>query len=333
MLGPAQTVPGDEWVQWAAQNLACGISDAKVIEELGRGGVSEPDATALVASLRRSPIFAAAERLGAEVRKWTSLADALLSLEEQRFDFTSVPRVSNLPADEFHRDYYAANRPVIIEDVADKWPALEKWSLQFLRERFGEEMVSFQRGRSPADHRDSFIDHSRTASLNAYIDLIEREDRTNDYYLIAHDRLLDRPAFAPLFDDIVFDDRYFDPIDRQGRVFFWLGPQGSTTPMHRDLGNVFLAQIRGRKSIKLVPSKQMHKVYNEIGYHSEVDFEKMDSATYPFLRDIHLAEAIVAPGELLFIPLGWWHHVKALDQTITITGNNFRFSNAFAAIF
>ncbi|WP_223259828.1 hypothetical protein [Ralstonia pseudosolanacearum] len=30
-------------------------------------------------------------------------------------------------------------------------------------------------------------------------------------------------------------------------MFFWLGPKGAKTPLHRDLGNVFLVLVRGRK--------------------------------------------------------------------------------------
>lgn len=326
-------MPTDEWVQWAAHNLACGVPDGKVVDQLVENGISPAASRSLIARLRASPIYAAAERLGAEARKWASLADALLELEGQRFDFLRVPRVSALSSEDFHRDYYIANRPVIITDIVGDWPAVKRWTLPFLREHFGAEEIVFQRGRSDSDHRDSFIDHSERASFATYLDLLESGDSTNDYYLIAHDKLLDRPAFAPLFDDIIFDQRYLDPLDRRGRCFFWLGPAGATTPMHRDLGNVWLAQIAGRKSIKLIPSKQMHKVYNETGYHSEIDFEAGSLDSFPLLRTALIAEEIISPGELLFIPLGWWHHVKALDRSITVTGNNFKFDNAFAAIF
>ncbi|MDO3505966.1 hypothetical protein [Ralstonia pseudosolanacearum] len=57
----------------------------------------------------------------------------------------------------------------------------------------------------------------------------------------------DRPEFASLLEDIAFDERYLDPIGPVGKVFFWLDPKGAKTPLHRDLGNVFLVQVRGRK--------------------------------------------------------------------------------------
>ena len=323
----------DAWVEWAAQNLAAGVAEGQLTEELTRNGIEEGEARALLVSIRQSPVGAAAIRLGAELRKWMSLADALLALESEAHDFSRIPRVRELSGERFLLDYYAANRPVIIEDVASTWPALAKWDLEFLSAGYGMEEVTYQRGRASGDHRDAFVDHSFTSSLGEYIDLIKEGGASNDYYLIAHDRLLDRQAFRPLLEDIVFDPRYLAPADAPGKVFFWLGPAGTITPLHRDLGNVYLAQIRGRKAVKLVPSMQMHKVYNEAGYHSEVDLEDYSAEEYPLLSEAHVMEDVIHPGELLFIPLGWWHQVKALDLSVTITGNNFRFNNAFAAIF
>jgi len=153
-------------------------------------------------------------------------------------------------------------------------------------------------------------------------------------YLIAHDRLFDRPPFDSLLGDMTFDPRYLDPDgSKQGRVFFWLGGASTMTPFHRDLGNIYLAQIAGRKLIRMVPSRQLHLVYNEVGYHSEADLDKLDFARFPLLKDASMVEAIIKPGDLLFIPLGWWHFVKSLDTTISVTGNNFAFPNTFAPIF
>lgn len=323
----------DQWLEWASHNLALGVAETKVRDEIARGGIARADARKIVEEVLASPIHRAARRIGGDLRKWTSLSDALLALQAQSVNYTRIPRVSNLSSDDFLHHYYAPNRPVIIEDVVRHWPALKKWNLDFFREHYGAEQVTYQRGRSNVDYRDSFIDHSTTGLFSQYMDLIASARKTNDYYLIAHDRLLDRETFHPLLNDIVFDERYFDGVNTLGRVFFWLGPMGSTTPMHRDLGNVYLAQISGRKTVTMIPSMQMHKVYNEVGYHSDVNFDDWSPGDYPLLKDAHIAEVTIEPGELLFIPLGWWHHVKALDISITITGNNFRFDNAFAAIF
>ena len=323
----------DRLVEWVSYNLALNVSEHRVKETLRQEGVSSVEATRMIQQVLASPLYRACSRLGSEVTNWTKLSDALLEIESEVVDYRRVPRVSQLSSERFLLDFYALNRPVIIEDVVGKWPAIKKWSLPFLQANYGSESVQYQRGRSNLDFRDSFVDHSVSGTFDEYISLVQSSEATNSLYLIAHDRLLDHEGFRPLLDDIDFDQRYFDAVGLEGRVFFWLGPAGTVTPMHRDLGNVYLAQVSGRKSVKMVPSKQMHLVYNETGYHSDVDFENFSMEDYPRLKLAHIVEEIINPGELLFIPLGWWHHIKALDQSITITGNNFRFKNAFTPIF
>jgi hypothetical protein len=322
----------DQWLEWASHNLAFGVSEQKVISELMKGGFEVGDAERIIDHIKSSPIYRAGVRIGRDLQKWIWLSEALMELEAQVFDFSRLPRVSNLSSDEFHQNFYSANRPVIIEDVVCQWSATSKWSLNFFKSHYGVETVTYQNGRSQSDHRDSFVDHSVQAPFAEYLDLIER-DPTSKHYLIAHDRLLDKNPFKSLLKDINFDSRYFDGQNTNGRVFFWLGPTSSRTPLHRDLANVYLAQIKGRKVVKMIPAKQMHLVYNEVGYHSEVDLDNYSSDDFPLLKKAYVVEEIINPGELLFIPVGWWHSVKSLDTTVTITGNNFKFNNSIRAIF
>jgi ribosomal protein L16 Arg81 hydroxylase len=50
-------------------------------------------------------------------------------------------------------------------------------------------------------------------------------------------------------------------------------------------------------------------------------------ARYPLLADATLYDVVLEPGEILFMPLGWWHQVKALDFSVTMTFTNFRWPN------
>ncbi|WP_437764939.1 cupin-like domain-containing protein [Sorangium sp. So ce281] len=40
-------------------------------------------------------------------------------------------------------------------------------------------------------------------------------------------------------------------------------------------------------------------------------------------------DVVLDPGEALFIPVGWWHHVRALDAGISLGINSFPFHNNF----
>jgi len=196
----------DDWVEWVAHNLALGVKEAALTDELVKNGYDPAGANALLASTRASPVFRAATHIARDLKKWTSLNEVLLDLESEVYDFTNIPRVSGLSEADFLERYYAANRPVIVDDVVRDWPACSKWSVQFFKERFGTEIVRFQK-RNGKDHRDAFVDHTKSATLAEYLNLLESADDASDYYLIAHDRILDKPAFRPLLDDVVLDAR------------------------------------------------------------------------------------------------------------------------------
>jgi hypothetical protein len=157
-----------------------------------------------------------------------------------------------------------------------------------------------------------------------------KNSRDGEVYLIAHDRLLERTAFQRLFDDIPMTDYIYDKKSRLGRTFLWIGPQGGHTPLHRDLANVYLIQIKGRKLVKMLPPFFTHKLKADSGYFSKTlasELFNIESAKENFIQEI------IHPGEMLFIPVGWWHDIIALDPVISITGNNFVYPNTFPNIF
>lgn len=47
----------------------------------------------------------------------------------------------------------------------------------------------------------------------------------------------------------------------------------------------------------------------------------------PRIRDLRTAEIVLEPGEVLFIPIGWWHQVEALDFSVSISYTNFVWPN------
>ena len=48
-----------------------------------------------------------------------------------------------------------------------------------------------------------------------------------------------------------------------------------------------------------------------------VDYER-----YPEFRQVTVVDVVIGPGDLLFLPIGWWHHVRGLDVSITMTSSS-----------
>ncbi|PYP91103.1 MAG: hypothetical protein DMG65_08870 [Candidatus Angelobacter sp. Gp1-AA117] len=56
---------------------------------------------------------------------------------------------------------------------------------------------------------------------------------------------------------------------------------------------------------------------------SPVDPESLDFSQYPLMRDVDVLEVTLNPGDLLFVPLGWWHWVKSLEISISLSLDHF----------
>jgi ribosomal protein L16 Arg81 hydroxylase len=200
----------------------------------------------------------------------------------------------------------------------------------YFREKYGDVLVDVQSSRKTEPVYEVFLKgHTKRMRLSEYIDLLNQEVETNEYYLTANDRLLENEAVRSILDDFWPFPQYFKPDDRAGKQFLWLGPRGAVSPLHRDRLNVFMTQVYGRKRIKLISSDAFHLVYNFESFFSEVDAEQPDTERYPLFAKAEILDVTLDSGEALLIPVGWWHHVRSLDISVNISLTNFLFPNDF----
>ncbi len=62
---------------------------------------------------------------------------------------------------------------------------------------------------------------------------------------------------------------------------------------------------------------------------SDIDCEQPDFVRSPGFCHATVLDVTISPGEVLFIPVGWSHHVRALDPSISVSFTNFAFSNNY----
>ncbi|TPG54900.1 DUF6065 family protein [Sphingomonas glacialis] len=243
----------------------------------------------------------------------------------------AIERRSGMGTDEFLKDYYAPARPVILGGAMDDWPALKRWSPAYLKALIGAAPVEYQGGRSENARFELDKDrHRRTAPFEAFIDTITGAGAGNDAYLTAYNSDRNQQALAPMIADMGFLDAFLTRDAAMPNGMPWIGPAGTVTSLHHDLTNNFIAQIVGRKRLTLVPAAQVGRLYNAQHVFSQIadlDDPDLDMARYPALADATQYDVILEPGEILFVPLGWWHQVKALDFSVTLTFTNFRWAN------
>ena len=90
------------------------------------------------------------------------------------------------------------------------------------------------------------------------------------------------------------------------------------------------AQVVGRRRVRLVPATQWEYLYNDVGVSTAVDCENPDYARWPKFRNAMVLNVPLDPGEVLFVPVGWWCHERTLDVSLTVSFTNFVFPNEFA---
>jgi hypothetical protein len=82
--------------------------------------------------------------------------------------------------------------------------------------------------------------------------------------------------------------------------------------------------------VKVLPASEVGRVYNHhhvFSQVSDIDDPAVDLGRFPRLADARAYEVLLEPGEILFMPLAWWHQVKSLDFSVTTTFTNFLWPN------
>lgn len=324
-----ETVVSPEWRGWLAENLMLQVPEETLVAVMLQSGIDEATAREAVATVRADPAYEAGSRIAQRLRKLESVLDIQRDLEAIDSRNTSVPRRAGVSRPEFLTEYYASNRPVVLTDLTDGWPARTLWTPAYLRERCGEASVEVMTDRETDDDYElNSEQHRRSMGFAEYVDRIEASGTSNDIYLVANNHFFERPGVSALWNDFTLPE-YLDPQDVHGTVFFWFGPGGTITPLHHDIANVLFVQVYGRKRITLIPALQTHRVYNDIGVFSGVDPDHPDEQAFPLFAGVTKADVVLEPGESLFIPVGWWHRVEALDVSISLSFTNFAFPNSY----
>ncbi|MGK6320244.1 cupin-like domain-containing protein [Sphingomonas sp. DT-204] len=324
----------DAWRGWIAENLALGTARDSLFRTLIDNGFHPEEARQELDAADRSPYLHAARLLAGRVAKRDWSLDVQLRTKRLRdAGPRGIDRRHRLGREAFLRDYYSANRPVVITGRIEDWPAM-RWTPEDLAARFADRLVQVQTKRTgPLPYESEVRRHHEVMRFADFMRHVLDEGESNETYMTANNGSANMSVLPELWDDIVQIPEYLDSRDPANRGFFWIGPTGTITPTHHDLTNNFMAQILGRKRVHLVDGLDIARMYNRLHVYSEVDLETIDYARFPLMRDVEVLQYDLQPGELLFLPVGWWHQVRALDVSVTVTFTNFLFDNDFHSVY
>ncbi len=323
----------DAWRMWIAENLLCDSDHRSIYQTLLQKGFMEVDVIREMDAALKSPYVAGATRLKNRLQKRTWALNIFRKLNELDPRSQIVPRRDRLTHQQFFDEYYSLNRPVVITGMMADWPAMKLWDFDYLRKNFGERLVEVQFGRSSdANYEVNQPKLRRQMRFDEYVDLVANSGETNDFYMTANNSSQNKIALAELWNDIREFPEYLESSNPTGG-FFWFGPKGTKTPFHHDLTNNFMAQVVGRKRVRLVPTVELGNMYNDLHCYTPVDGGNLDFSRFPMLQHAQMMDVEIGAGEILFLPVGCWHYVLGLEVSITMSFTNFRWDNDFSSFY
>jgi hypothetical protein len=221
-----------------------------------------------------------------------------------------------------------AAQPVVLKEVAADWPMVRA-----ARQSCGElarMLKTFDGGRQPhvieappgvngrifySEDESGFNFTRRPAGLGETIDLLLRLADVADPPAVFLESMA-AGAYLPEFPAT----HRMPLVDERVEPRVWIG-NAVKINTHFDLAYNIACVVGGRRRFTLFPPEQIGNLYiapldfTPSGAPvSLVQFTQPDHARFPRYAEAlrHAQQAELEPGDALFIPFGWWHHVESL---------------------
>lgn len=238
-----------------------------------------------------------------------------------------LPEIDRPSVEQFQRDIYFRAQPVVMRGIALDWEPVKiaKESSaafgQWLKQNVGAQDVQIMAGKDPDDstffYDDNLIDINFERGAMAFGDFVDNilaaadDPRAKNLYLQGTEA---RNLSAALRDALQLP---YAPASSQPSV--WMGNK-TTAQTHFDLSQNIAVVVSGTRRFTLFPPEQVANLYMSpvetapCGTPiSMVRIDAPDFDKYPRFREAmaHAFYADLGPGDAIFIPYMWWHHVQA----------------------
>lgn len=309
---------------WLVDNLIAGFRPEQLQKTLLNLGHTEKQINHAVQTILHETSFGSARNIQLALQRREALLKTFDALNQNLESYTKIEKVPLPDFQTFLKEYYYQNRPGHFTGGTDHWEA-RKWTPENLLTKIGADtLVEIQTEReSDPEYEKNSLKHKQWVPFGDFIKRIEDTTSSNDFYLTANNQALGNNLFKNLTNDFSnIGDGYLDLTKTEERQFLWIGPKGIVTPLHHDLTNNIFIQIYGKKRFRLIPANQVPYLYNKTRVFSEVDLLHPDLTKHPLFKRVNVLEIDVLPGDCVFIPVGWWHHVVGESASISLSFTN-----------
>lgn len=233
-----------------------------------------------------------------------------------KLNLKEIPRVKDISKEDFIKNYFKPQKPVVIEQFIEDWPAYSKWSLDYMKEVAGDKTVPLYDDR-PVDYKDGFNQAHATMKMSDYVDLLKR--KPTKYRIFLWNILKEVPQLQK---DYSYPD--FGLKLMKGLPMLFFGGKNSHTFMHYDidLANIFHFHFEGKKQCILFDQDQneyLYKIPHSLIVREDIDFSNPDFEKWPALQHAKGYITELNHGEVLYMPEGYWHYMKYLTPGFSMS--------------
>ena len=231
-------------------------------------------------------------------------------------NLSQIDRVHTITKEDFIKNYFKPQKPVVIERFIEDWPAFSKWSLDYIKEVAGDKTVPLYDDR-PVDYNDGFNEPHATMKMREYVDLLKT--KPTKYRIFLWNILKEVPELQK---DFTFPDFGLKLLTGLPMLFF--GGKDSHTFMHYDidLANIFHFHFDGKKQCILFDQKQnkhLYKIPYSLITREDIDFSNPDIKKWPALKKATGYITNLEHGNVLYMPEGYWHYMKYITPGLSLS--------------
>lgn len=221
-------------------------------------------------------------------------------------------------------------RPAVLRGVANDWPAVSQ--ARKSAEAFCSYLAGFDSGKPVDILRMPPSAHGRIFYNDAIDGFNFTRDRgaiTTVIKSVAREARFDKPSAVVVQSAPIAEcaprfaaENSLAILDPPVAPRLWFG-NAVVTPAHFDESHNVACVVAGRRRFTLFPPEQIANLYiGPLGFAptgtpiSLVDFRRPDFERFPLFRQAleNAWTADLEPGDAIYIPALWWHHVESLDK-------------------
>ncbi|CAI0744965.1 cupin-like domain-containing protein [Serratia liquefaciens] len=209
---------------------------------------------------------------------------------------------------------FRADVPVIITDLPIDTSI---GASDLISQRLGDDNVTLFREASNKENTERW--QTMKIQLRGFLENKEYQSDNNTWYRVVSN-IMHRPEDV---NNILGFDAFSLLASRRGlnAANLWVSYHGVFTQSHFDELENFNISLQGRKRFILFPPGRgdyyPRSILQGFGDKSQAfDFDNIDPQRFPRLaaKIPQRRDFILEPGEMLYLPLGWWHQAESLDD-------------------